>query len=712
MAEIAAKTAYAGGAIRFPAGERAFRPHVRGRARSDSGAPRMSFSRAVSILVTKGGGPRRGSGGIGRGRGRGAHAAHPSWAYAQRVIIKARVVRNQNAGRSSSLREHVNYVERDGVDKNGQKGRSFGVDSYLSEPEVEQFLERAHADRHHFRFIISPEHGSQLNLQAFTRELMMQAEVDLGTELDWLAVEHHNTDNPHVHLIVRGVDERGADLVIARDYISRGLRGRAQHIATRELGPRRDAEIARERAEQLHADRVTPLDRTLAQQAARAAEFLDLRPPPERVPDFREEQRLTQIARLHHLESLGLATEVLPGRWELDADVIERLAALARRAELVAQLAKHAGGQFFFRDIDIYDKSAAERPEIEALVVGRGKTDELSEHDYLMVASVLGPTSGTVYRVALSAFSERGQTAARPGQIVQVNVYERAAISPADHNILEQAAAYQGVYSAERHYDHVKQRWRALGRGDEDAEGYIQHHVRRLEGHERRGLVKKLGAELYLVPADLKAQLEQIALTQRHHGSFVQIRALSQLTLDQQVSALGPTWLDGQLARGVHLTGAAAVGASTAERRVFSALQERIGELTHRGFDIERRRLARVELDRLYADELAHSARELSAKFGRYLQAGAISAEPNGVRRVRGRIARVVDLASGPHSVIVTSEGFLLLPSRGNVAHEVDREVSVEIREGRAPDETRATALQRTVRFAAIERERAVGRGR
>ena len=42
------------------------------------------------------------------------------------------------------------------------------------------------------------------DLRAFTRELMADAERDLGTKLDWVAVDHWNTDNPHIHVLVRG----------------------------------------------------------------------------------------------------------------------------------------------------------------------------------------------------------------------------------------------------------------------------------------------------------------------------------------------------------------------------------------------------------------------------------------------------------------------------------------------------------------------------
>jgi type IV secretory pathway VirD2 relaxase len=49
---------------------------------------------------------------------------------------------------------------------------------------------------------------------------MAPAERDLGTKLDWVGIDHWNTDNPHFHIIVRGKGDDGRDLVIARDYNS------------------------------------------------------------------------------------------------------------------------------------------------------------------------------------------------------------------------------------------------------------------------------------------------------------------------------------------------------------------------------------------------------------------------------------------------------------------------------------------------------------
>ena len=115
------------------------------------------------------------------------------------------------------------------------------------------------------------------DLRAFTLDLARQMEADLGTRLDWVAVDHWNTDNPHVHLLVRGVDEAGQDLVISRDYISRGLRARAEDLVSIELGPKPEHEIRSALERDVSAERWTTLD-TEIRIAADETGAIDLRP--------------------------------------------------------------------------------------------------------------------------------------------------------------------------------------------------------------------------------------------------------------------------------------------------------------------------------------------------------------------------------------------------------------------------------------------------
>ena len=233
---------------------------------------------------------------------------------ARSVTVKARVVRHgQNR---APLKDHLVYLRREGVTKESAAGRMF--DAKRDNADHHAFADRCEGDRHHFRFIVSPEDAEQLSdLKAFTRESMAQAERDLGSKLDWIGVDHWNTDNPHIHVIVRGKADDGHDLVIARDYISHGMRARAAHLATLELGPRTDLEIRRDLEAQVDADRWTNLDRTLAREAARHDGVIDLRPGADR--SAQGHLRSAMIARMRRLEA-SARQPLGSTRWHLSED--------------------------------------------------------------------------------------------------------------------------------------------------------------------------------------------------------------------------------------------------------------------------------------------------------------------------------------------------------------------------------------------------------
>src|SRR4051794_28953115 len=191
------------------------------------------------------------------GRGRLAFGRSRLFSPARRVVVKARVVRHKGrAFRSAPLTAHLSYLKRDGVTRSSERAEMFDAGSDPADGAA--FAERCQDDRHHFRFIVSPEDaGEMTDLRAFSRDLARQMEIDLGTRLDWVAVDHWNTDNPHVHLLVRGVDEEGADLVISRDYISQGLGSRAEELVGIDLGPRPEHEDRNSLEREVAAERRT-----------------------------------------------------------------------------------------------------------------------------------------------------------------------------------------------------------------------------------------------------------------------------------------------------------------------------------------------------------------------------------------------------------------------------------------------------------------------
>jgi len=169
-----------------------------------------------------------------------------------------------------------------------------------------------------WRFIVSPEDADRLNLREHVRELVGLMERDLDTKLEWVAIDHHNTDDAHVHLLVRGVRETGRPLEINREYLRSGMRIRSQEIATRELGPRLEPEMLRARERVIRREQWTEIDRALQRKAdANGLVTYDQFQPLNEASRIRAEQ---EIDRLQFLSGLGLAQHVDERSWQLSED--------------------------------------------------------------------------------------------------------------------------------------------------------------------------------------------------------------------------------------------------------------------------------------------------------------------------------------------------------------------------------------------------------
>jgi hypothetical protein len=109
--------------------------------------------------------PRRGST-FGRGRAASLAASRLLGSRARGAIVKARVVRRLRS--PGALRAHVGYLQRDGVTRDGERGRLF--DAAGDEADGRAFAESCKDDRHHFRFIVSPDDAAELqDLRSYNR---------------------------------------------------------------------------------------------------------------------------------------------------------------------------------------------------------------------------------------------------------------------------------------------------------------------------------------------------------------------------------------------------------------------------------------------------------------------------------------------------------------------------------------------------------------
>lgn len=212
---------------------------------------------------------------------------------------------------------------------------------------------------------------------------MSRMEADLGTQLDWVAVDHWNTDNPHTHLVVRGRDDTGKDLIIAGDYIAHGFRHRAAELATEWLGRRTELEIQQTLRREVEQERWTSLDRTLQREAGD-----DHRVQIERFIDpALQRQRQLLIGRLQHLQRLGLADEIQPGTWNIHADAEKTLRALGERGDIIRTLQRSMSG--LSRELTVFEPGESGRSVI-GRVAGKGLADELRDRGYLVIDGVDG----------------------------------------------------------------------------------------------------------------------------------------------------------------------------------------------------------------------------------------------------------------------------------------------------------------------------------
>lgn len=326
------------------------------------------------------------------GRGRGSFSRNRLFSSTRRVVVKARVARHQGRSfRSAPLSAHLSYLKRDGVSRDGEKGVMFDAGSDRSDDLA--FADRCKDDRHHFRFIVSPEDaGEMTDLKAFTRDLAQQMEADLGTRLDWVAVDHWNTDNPHVHLLVRGVDETGADLVISRDYISRGLRSRAEDLVSIELGPKPEHEIRNALEKEVAAERWTRLDVEIRGHADDVG-YIDLRPGARGTADT--ETRRLMIGRLQHLEKMGLATSAGPGEWMVGLEAERHLRDLGMRGDIIKTMHRAFTERRQDRGVADYVIGGGAGSPIIGRLVDKGLHDELTGEAY----AVIDGTDGRAHHV-------------------------------------------------------------------------------------------------------------------------------------------------------------------------------------------------------------------------------------------------------------------------------------------------------------------------
>lgn len=608
--------------------DRPFRHQVRKALNLAGGRKRSSGTRARQFNGSR----------IGRGSGTGrilGTSTRHSGPRSRRVVVKARIVRLAGSGAKAAV-AHLRYLQRDGTTRESERGTLYSAE--VDNADGKAFLERGTGDRHQFRFIVAAEDGAEYeDLKPMIRRLMAQAEKDLGTRLYWVAVDHFNTGHPHSHILIRGKDDRGKDMIIAREYITKGLRQRAVDLVNLDLGPRTDLEIARANLREIGRERFTGIDLRLL----RAIDADGLVAPNHRDSI---EQSL-RAGRLAALGRMGLAVEERKGRWRLSEELEPTLRAMGKRGDIIATLDREVRARELAAspaDYAIYDPARSHAQPIVGRVAARGLSDEQVGREYLIVDGIDG-------RAHYLEIGLGGDEHGREGAVVRISPTP-VAVRDVDRTVAEMAAANGGRYNEDSHFRH----------DPTASDRFIETHIRRLEAIRRStGAVEREPDGTWKIATD---HIERALEYERRRAARepVRIEPLAAMALEQMPVHDGITWLDEDASLSNARGPAGSFGSKVADamrRRQQWLVEQGLADKPDRLGILRRRELQRV------AGQLS---RELGAPF--------VEAEPG--LPIEGTYRRSVQVGMTRMAVIENSREFTLVPWRSALERQMGKEVS------------------------------------
>ena len=596
------------------------------------------------------GGNKRGTGGFG-----GDHVGQ------QRVVVKASYTVHRRAAKARGvLRAHVSYLTRDSASADGEPGRFYdgrSADASIAGAEAGQRLRQSQweNDRHHFRLIISPERGDLIQEQPggmsrFVHELMSRMEKDLGTKLQWIAIDHHNTDEPHAHVIVRGKRDNGKDLVIPRQYIKHGMRRAAQEIATRWLGPRTAEQVNEAIAKEIVAERFTPLDAAIERRLD-AERHVRLPKDPQ--------SRRHMAGRLQHLQRYGLAEKDDRGQWTVPPEFRQTLEDLGLRQEIIRNLYPVLGHR-----ASSVSRFAAGRDtqSVTGAVVAMGADDVLHDRRYL----VLRDARDQLHYAKVS--NREALSALETGALVRVFRADPQRMKT-DCRIADVARSNSGVYTREAHRRSLPKHFAVS-----EVESFLRSHERRLQTLARMGAAVREKDGWHIRDTDA---LSQGDYAQSRDGSGI-VEIVSARSIESQTDAEAWTWLDRQ----IYLRSRGKPASVPFDGGLAQLAQARQRRMMERGYAVmqgDQYVLRSGAADELRQKEWQATAASLTARFGRTPQPLAPGAQATGA--YRGTIA----MHSGLYAAVAGRLEVYLAPVRRvpPLSYDATVQVSVDTR-GRA----------------------------
>jgi hypothetical protein len=306
---------------------------------------------------------------------------------------------------------HGRYLMRESAREGaeGELGSAYGSSGPVADLPAKLREWQSARDPRLFKLIVSPEFGDRVGLEQLVRELMRRVEADLGRKLEWAAVNHHNTEHPHAHIVLRGMAD-GQELRLDRDYVKNGVRRHAEDICTEQLGFRTPVDVALACDREVGQARFTSLDRQIARRRPAGSE-----------PTFRASLRLADRQgigrRLFTFEKLGLANRISDDEWEIQRDFDAVLRAMQTATDRQRMVAAHAEMLSDPR-LPIQYTQPAQITELRGRVIAH-RQDDASGRPLLILES----SDGVVHLIPHDSGIERARAGGRlsPGHSVTIS---------------------------------------------------------------------------------------------------------------------------------------------------------------------------------------------------------------------------------------------------------------------------------------------------
>ena len=305
--------------------------------------------------------------------------------FNQRVTIKSSYsIETVSSKANKAIKAHISYICRESAGESVP----FSADSMnLSKEDIKTFtIGDPKENVKTFRFIISPEKAKDFetdeHFKKFVQDSMNQLSRDLEghPELIYTARIHYDTDNPHCHVVLKGLSKSGEDITIPKEYMKSIFREKVGNIATSYLGTRSIQDIQNAKSSEIVAKRFTSLDYDIIRLSVDNVFNTKGFDRANKSQEFTLTNYL--IPRLDYLCKIGLATKEKT-KYTLDPDYKKTLQDMPLNIDIIRKLAVLKKSHFI-ESIAKYDTSADNKP-VTGVIIEKGCYDEEKERNYVII---------------------------------------------------------------------------------------------------------------------------------------------------------------------------------------------------------------------------------------------------------------------------------------------------------------------------------------